>query len=131
VDDDKDEWLLFKTALSDLKVNNKLMCFKNGVEAFQFLSTATETPFLILCDVNMPVMNGFELRRRLFDDPVLRKKSIPFIFHSSSASPEEVEKAYELTVQGFFIKTSGFEQISQQLKFIIDYWKNCREPNTA
>jgi CheY-like chemotaxis protein len=130
VDDDRDEWLLFKTALTDLKLNNPLYFFRNGVEALKFLESSNENPFLILCDLNMPIMDGFSLRERICNNPVLHKKSIPFIFHSSSATPEEIEKAYTLTVQGFFTKKSGFEEIKKQLKFIVDYWFACEEPNS-
>jgi CheY-like chemotaxis protein len=131
VDDDRDEWLLFKTALNDLKLNNPIYFFRNGFEALEYLEKSSENPFLILCDLNMPIMDGFSLRERICNNPTLQKKSIPFIFHSSSATQEEVEKAYLLTVQGFFTKKNGFEEIKKQLKFIVDYWLACEEPNST
>ncbi len=54
----------------------------------------------------MPIMNGLELRRHIQENEGLRKKSIPFVFLSTAARPKEVEEAYNLTVQGFFVKAS-------------------------
>src|SRR5215218_9534907 len=72
--------------------------FKNGKEAEAYLRTTTHHPFLILCDINMPVMTGLELRATIEADPVLKEKSIPFIFLSTTGNPTVVRNAYSLTV---------------------------------
>lgn len=125
IDDDKDGWMLFNTAFHDLKIDNRILFFKNGKEAFRFLEQTEEAPFLILCDIHMPIMDGFALHKRISDNERLKRKAIPFVFHSDSASPEEVQKAYDLSVQGFFVKKAEFEEIKNQLKLIIDYWRHC------
>jgi CheY-like chemotaxis protein len=49
------------------------------------MQKSDEQPFLILYDINMPCMNGLELRRALAGDARLKKKSIPFIFLTTIA----------------------------------------------
>ena len=79
----------------------------------------------------MPIMNGLELKRKIEADPVLRKKSIPFIFYSTTANLETVVEAYtDLTIQGFFKKGSDYNRTKAVVKTIIEYWKDCVHPNT-
>src|SRR4051812_14243651 len=80
IDDDRDDRELIEEVLQDLKVDNPLVAFPNGLEALDYLKASPGQPFLILCDINMPVMDGITLRKQVNDNEVLRKKSIPFVF---------------------------------------------------
>jgi CheY-like chemotaxis protein len=51
-------------------------------------------PLVVLCDVLMPGMDGFELRDRIAADPALKLKAIPFIYFSTWGNKELVDKAY-------------------------------------
>ena len=68
--------------------------FKDPLLAFEYLVTTTDEIFLIISDMNMPVMTGMELKQAIDNDPILRKKSIPFIFSSTAALKEDIKKAY-------------------------------------
>ena len=85
---------------------------------------------MILCDINMPVMNGLELRQRINNDEEMRKKSIPFIFLSTAARSTDVNKAFDLSAQGFFVKESTFNEMENALRVIVDYWDKCKHPNS-
>ena len=74
-------------------------------------------------------MNGIDLRKEINEDPALREKSIPFVFFSTAASPDQIRKAYDLTVQGFFIKQPTFAETEDTLKCILTYWSKCKHPN--
>jgi CheY-like chemotaxis protein len=130
VDDDNDDQEILHEVLKGLGVQNKLIAFKNGHEAESYLRTTADKPFLILCDINMPVMNGLELRAIIEGDPFLKEKSIPFIFLSTTGNPLAVRKAYDLTVQGFFQKQNSLEEMRNNMKLILDYWCNCLHPGT-
>jgi CheY-like chemotaxis protein len=75
-------------------------------------------------------MNGLELRRKINETEHLRKKSIPFIFYSTTASEKAITEAYEMMVQGFFVKPSNLSEIKTMLKVIVDYWKLSKHPNS-
>jgi len=130
VEDDEDDQHLIQTVIETLQLSNELRFFHHGQEALEYLSTTTEKPLLILCDINMPVMNGLELRQRINENEFLRQKSIPFIFLTTAASEEVIQIAYEQTVQGFFQKESSFEAFREQVRLIIAYWKYCLHPNS-
>ena len=130
IDDDEDECELLQNALKKLSYTNKLLCFISGAEAIEFLQLTSEQPFLILCDINLPQMNGMEIRKRIDDDPFLKRKSIPFVFYTTSATKTSVDEAYEMSVQGFFEKGSSIEEISRLVKCIYDYWQYCKHPNS-
>jgi CheY-like chemotaxis protein len=132
VEDDIDDKEVLEGILKDLHINNKLIWFTRCNDAFKFLKATSERPFLILSDVNIPIENGIEFKRRIDNDPVLRQKSIPFIFYSTSVNKKTVTEAYsELTVQGFFQKGNSYEEIKADIKLIVEYWKICKHPNSS
>ena len=130
VEDDADDQYFIRTICEKLGVNSKLIFFDDGSKALHYLKTTQEKTFVILSDINMPVMNGLELRRKIQADDYLRKKSIPFIFLSTAARPKEVEEAYNLTVQGFFVKASQLSDMEKTLELIFHYWLQCKHPNS-
>ena len=117
--DDEDDQYLIGLSLKSLQLPNELLYFGNGQEALYYLATTQEQPFLILCDVNMPIMNGSELRRQINADKVLRQKSTPFIFLTTAANTQLVQEAYDNTVQGFFKKAPDYAGLEKQLESIV------------
>lgn len=130
VEDDADDQELIIEALKLLNVPNEVKTFNNGEKAINFLKITEKQPFMILSDVNMPVINGLQLKHEIENNEYLKSKCIPFIFLSTSAESEAVKEAFDLCVQGFFVKEITYEGIHRQLKGIIDYWKSCRHPNS-
>ena len=129
IEDDVDDQFLLKTAITELQIVNNIVFFENGLEALVYLESTQEQPFLILCDINMPIMNGLELREHIDKNEYLRKKSIPFVFLSTADNPHIVEAAYNSKIQGFYKKLSNFVDYKKQIRIIVDYWENCLHPN--
>lgn len=130
IDDDPDDFEILKYAFDDLKVQNEIVWLQNAEDVIRFLAGSTGKPFIIFCDINMPKVNGIMLKKELDQNPVLRKKSIPFIFYTTTADPFIVDSAYsELTVQGFFEKGFDSMGIRNTIKTIMDYWKLCLHPS--
>jgi len=130
VDDNKKEWLLYREALHHIRIKNELKFFENGEPALDYLKETKDSPFLIICDMRMQVLSGLEFRKKISEDPYLVLKATPFVFRTNTVTTDEIVKAYELTVQGFFAKSDDFEEMSKQLKIIVDYWKESYDPNT-
>lgn len=129
IEDDVDDQEILIDALQTLGVQNEVKTFDNGQKALDFLKITDKQPFLIISDVNLPVMNGLQFKSEIQNNEYLRSKSIPFIFLSTSGDKKAVEEAFQLHVQGFFVKEISYEGINKQLKGIIDYWKTCLHPN--
>ncbi len=130
IEDDIDDQLLIGEIIENLNIPNKLIFFPNGVEALQYFETTQEQPFLILCDINMPRMNGFELRNRITQSETLRRKTIPFVFLTTAASSQYLKLAYDTMVQGFYKKGNTYDELQEQLTCIVDYWKHSLHPNS-
>ena len=80
IEDDADDQDIIKSPRGEIGICSNLVFFSNGLDAFEYLRKPGKKPFLLLCDINMPSMNGLKLREVINSDAELRKKSIPFIF---------------------------------------------------
>lgn len=129
IEDDPDDQDMFRAVLSELQVTNELKMFDNCPEALHYLMDTPEKPFLIISDINLPQMTGLEMRRQLTESARLRKKSIPFVFLSTSSKQQTVEQSYEMMVQGYFQKPSSYGELKEMMRMIIGYWKVCLHPN--
>ena len=122
IDDDTDDCELFRDACIELNIKNDLIIFHKTPDAFAYLSSMKENPLFIICDVNMPLMNGLELRQKINANEKLRLKAIPFLFWSTSGSKGLVNQAYSLNVQGFFTKPDSAKKFKKILSAIMNYW---------
>jgi CheY-like chemotaxis protein len=131
IEDDRDDQEIIEDVFKELGTINKRLFFANPLEAFTYLKTTTEQPFIILCDVNLPLQNGLEFKQQIEADIELKLKCIPFIFFTTSADKIIVGKAYQdMTVQGFFQKENTLGGLKNSLSLIIDYWTVCRHPHS-
>ncbi|MBT8386679.1 MAG: response regulator [Ignavibacteria bacterium] len=74
-------------------------------------------PDIIVSDISMPVMDGFQLRKILLEDPEL--KLIPFIFLSARGEEQDMLDGYELDITDYVVKTSGPKVIVAKVSAII------------
>lgn len=128
VDDDEDDLQFIKEVWKELNYENELIFFSDGEAVLKHLKTDATVPFLILCDVNIPCMDGFELKKHLYEDDLLNYKSIPFVFWSSQASKEQIKKAYDLGGNGFFVKENTLNGLKTSLAEIMQYWLKSKVP---
>ena len=129
VEDDLDDQELLKEAILQLKIQNSYKFFNNGLEALGYLETTTEQPFIIFSDINMPLLNGMELRHTIYNNEYLREKSIPFVFLTTASNKLLVKEAFDLSVQGFFRKPETFSELHSTIKQILEYWGKSKHPN--
>ena len=129
IEDDIDDQEILETIFEELEYPNKIIYFTDGNEALDFLNQTEVQPFLILSDINMPRINGFELRSKIFTNEQLQTKCIPYLFFTTGASKKAVMDAYSLSVQGFFIKPSSIAALKNTLRRIVEYWQECIAPN--
>ncbi|HRG37012.1 MAG TPA: response regulator [Bacteroidia bacterium] len=80
VEDDKDDFELFKNVLKDLDIKHKLVWFENSIDAFNYLLTEDEQPFIIFSDINMHLQTGIEFKTKIDKHEQLQKKQFPLFF---------------------------------------------------
>lgn len=128
IDDDTEDQDIIKIAWEQLKLPNELVFINSAEDAYERLDQAPRAPFIIICAVNLPGMNGFALRQRLLDTHSKKFKSVPFIFWTSHITEEQITEAFELAVHGLFIKEGSFGELKDTFAAIIHYWVRSRMP---
>ena len=129
IEDDVDDQEILTEIFKELDYNNKLIFFGDSLQALQYLTDTDIEPFLVLSDINMPKLNGMELREKIHNNEDLRLKSIPYLFFSTSAEQKHVIDAYSRSIQGFFVKPTSYEKIKTTIVKIVEYWQECESPN--
>jgi CheY-like chemotaxis protein len=128
IEDDEDDKEILAEIFKKLKHRNEIIFFSNGQTALNFLTTTDIIPFIILSDINMPVLNGFDLRNKVRLDAQFSIKCIPYLFLSTSATSKMIAEAYSGSIQGFFLKGNTIPEIEKTISLIMDYWKQCTAP---
>ncbi len=129
VEDDTDDQVMFSEVFKELNYKNEIIFFNDGQEALTYLTAKTTEPFIVFSDINMPKLNGMELRKQIHENEDIRIKTIPYLFFTTRAEQEAVIDAYSKSIQGFFVKPSSFQDLKSVMKIIVEYWQKCESPN--
>jgi CheY-like chemotaxis protein len=128
IEDDHDDQEILKEVFRELKIPNILRFFNSCKEALCYLLTTIERPFIIISDINLPAMNGFELKDQINQNQYLRRKNIPFLFLSTNSQTSAISTAYDLFAQGYFVKPPTIADLKEMVLKMIDYWRVAKRP---
>ncbi|MCZ7647997.1 MAG: response regulator [Planctomycetota bacterium] len=137
-DDDEDDRLLARDALTASRLANDVRFVEHGEELLDYLHRrgayakkgAAPRPGLILLDLNMPRMDGREALKAIKSDAELRR--IPVVVLTTSKAEEDVYRSYDLGVNSFISKPVTFEGLVDLMKVLGQYWFEIVElPNGA
>lgn len=129
IEDDLEDQQIMDEIFKNLNFPNKIIFFADGNDAIAYLDATEEQPFLILSDINMPKINGFEVRNRIYTNEKLSLKCIPYLFFTTGVDKKAVYDAYAMSVQGFFIKPGTMMELQNTIRKIIEYWNECYAPS--
>ncbi len=87
----------------------------NGTEALE--QTVSEQPDLVILDVRMPKLTGYEVCQRLKGDPATR--SIPVVFLSAKGQESEIEQGLAAGAEAYILKPFGPEDLANQVRQIL------------
>ena len=114
VEDNDDNVYMLKMRL-ELLGDFKVLAAENGEKGCQM--AATEQPDVILMDLEMPVVDGWEATRRLKGSPTTR--DIPIIALSAHALGGEREKALAAGCNDFDTKPIEFDRLVETLRRVL------------
>lgn len=125
VEDNEDDIVLIKDAFAEAKFLALLHGVSDGEEALAYLRREppyqhTVQPGLILLDINMPKMNGFELLENLKKDSCL--KSIPVVMLTTSKREEDVVRSYAGGAVSYISKPIDFSHFVKIVREFELYW---------
>jgi CheY-like chemotaxis protein len=134
IEDDPEDALLIKLAYERLQIDCLLVSVRDGLEALEYLdgqgpyTDRAQFPFpsLILLDLRMPRMDGFEFLEWLRIAPFLQ--SLPVIVITGSAASQDVTRAYRAGANSFLVKSGDLAQFAAELKQTLSFWLTDKEP---
>ena len=128
VEDDNVDAMSVQRALNELEVRNELVRKVDGKKALEYLATASnEKPCIILLDLNMPKMNGFEFLKILKANDLLKK--IPVVVLTTSGDKTDIVESFKLGVAGYMVKPVDYKDFVKKIGVINLYWTLSELPN--
>jgi len=128
VEDDSNDALLFQHACRRAGMDVNLQVAADGEEALAYLNGADQFnnreahpfPNLVVLDLKLPRVNGFDVLAWLRNENKLRR--LPVIVLTSSSHQSDVKRAYDLGANSFLVKPLAFEALVDLAKGINQYW---------
>ena len=127
VEDDEDDQELCNFALEGCETDFELRFFADGRKVIDYVmelekdpSGASQLPALVLLDLSMPAVNGWDVLEVLRSQPEFRK--IPVVIFTTSNSPRDRSMAYEKGANAYMVKPAGLKELSALLHTSFKYW---------
>lgn len=128
VEDNPDDADLAMLAFRESGIGDDAVVARDGQEALDYLlhgglidgHKADGFPMVILLDLNLPRLDGFEVLKRLRDNVLTR--CLPVVILSSSREEGDLEKSYALGANSYIQKSLDFPRFVQSIKQMGEYW---------
>ena len=128
VDDDADWVELLRTAFERAGVNNPVQGVRDGPEAIRYLRgegryanrAVHPLPALVLLDLRLPGMHGFEVLQWIRQQPKLAQLTVVAI--TGMVTPGDIQRAQELGATGFLAKPFSFAKLLEMTQELRDKW---------
>jgi CheY-like chemotaxis protein len=121
VEDDPGHARLIEKNLRRANVKNRIDRVTDGQQAVDYLFCVGDyadnhhaSPLLVLLDLNMPVLNGYQVLERMKADE--RTKNIPVIILTTTDDPHEASRCYELGCDSYVTKPVEYEQFAEAMR---------------
>src|ERR1041385_5558576 len=134
-DDDSNDIYLLKRALLKAGIDIHMEFVQDGEQVIRYLKggtpeAKTPTPELLLLDLKMPRVNGFEVLEWIRRQPGLKRLLI--IVLTSSDEPRDINRAYDLGANSYLVKPCSIEHLTGIAEHLYSYWMNInRQPDCA
>jgi CheY-like chemotaxis protein len=126
-DDDSNDAYLLQRAFSKAGITAQVEFVQDGEQAIEYLKTVNRTsrnpvPELLVLDLKMPRVNGFEVLEWIRRQPGLRRMLI--IVLTSSDEPRDINRAYDLGANSYLVKPCDMGQLTGMAEYMNNYWLN-------
>jgi len=134
VEDNPSDIELTLRAFERQKIGNEIIVAEDGKEALDYLfgtgeysgRDISEQPTVILLDLNLPLIDGKEVLRRIRSNELTRR--LPVVILTSSKEEQDVTQSYDLGVNSYIRKPVDFNQFSEAVRQLGLYWLVINEP---
>jgi two-component system response regulator len=134
VEDNIDSVYLTRRALRKCDIADDLEVVHDGVEALDYLFATgaymgrdrREMPRLVLLDLDLPKLDGFEVLRRLRADE--RTKLLSVVVLTSSKEESDLLRAHSLGANSYIRKPDDFTEFNEAIRLLGRYWLHFNQP---
>lgn len=123
VEDDPGHARLIEKNLRRANITNQIMQASDGQQAIDYLfkegryvGSPHDPPLLVLLDLNLPVLNGYQVLKRMKEDPSTRR--IPVIMLTTTDDAREITKCYDLGCNVYITKPVDYQHFSDAIRKI-------------
>lgn len=118
VEDDPGHALLIEKNLRRSGITNQLIRFDNGQSALDYFADYSASgedseKLLVLLDLNLPQVDGFEVLQKLKTNT--KTKKIPVVVLTTTSNPQEIDRCYELGCNICIVKPVDYTKFSEAL----------------
>lgn len=123
VEDDDIDAKAIQRGFKKLQLPNPIIRASNGQEALDILKSdyPVMKPFIVLLDLNMPIMGGLEFLKHIREDVNLQDAVI-FVLTTSDADSDRVS-AYKKHIAGYILKSSVGDGYANVIEMIDKFWQ--------
>lgn len=124
-DNEADSELTMRIMKKEFHTPYQMTILTNGVEAWDYLQKQgkylhSKLPNLIILDLNLPLVDGWEVLHKVKTHPDL--KHIPVIILTTSKAQTDINKAYQEYSNSYIVKPLDIERFSSVIRGIENYW---------
>lgn len=120
-EDDPADWQMIEEGFEDASIANPVKHVRDGVDLLAYLrDEAHEKPGLILLDLNMPRLNGFETLAEIRADPALRHLVV--VIMTTSNAEADILRSYNSGANSYIVKPLTFLDMIKALRTLESYW---------
>jgi len=128
VEDNEEDIVLLRRAFRNADVANRVVEVRDGQAAIQYLSGDADyadrarypIPFLILLDLRLPKLSGFEVLAWIRDQPELA--GLIIVVLTGSEQVLDITKAHDLGANSYLVKPGDFNELVEMVKGIKGHW---------
>jgi CheY-like chemotaxis protein len=128
VEDSADDFFFLERSFKLAEISNVLHHADDGQRAIDYLQGVAPfndratypLPSLVLLDLKLPLMHGFEVLSWIRKHPAT--KNIVVIVMTSSSEDKDVEKAYELGANAFLVKPASIDKLTDIVRSLDVFW---------
>lgn len=127
VEDSEDDFFLLQRVFRKLAPDVEITRLDNGSEALKYFDgakqTSAVTPALLLLDLKLPGVSGFEILKAVRSEPVFASVAINIL--SSSAEPSDVRQAFSLGANAYTVKPISLNEYEEVMGGLFNFWFKC------
>jgi two-component system response regulator len=127
VEDNPDDEFLTRDALRTGGVTHEVIVVRDGAEAVDWIfANETITPDVVLLDLKLPKMSGFDVLERIRGNS--RTRGLPVVILTSSSELQDIQRSYAIGANSYVRKPVNFSEFVRAVQALGVYWLTVNEP---